>query len=145
MRSFKLWLYLLIFTWYILYTFALTHLWRGGWGTGSSNAHPSDRISYLPSTIHNQATLRLGIIWLIIILTLSSTLSHRWCSLCSALFLALWLSLSRIGWLGADEIFLRDPKSTLWLETFFQCPAHSNGRRLRSGDKNTVRNGSRLW
>ena len=43
-----------------------------------------------------------------------------------------------------DEIFLRGPKSTLWLETFFQCPAHSNGRRLRDGDRNTVRNGSRL-
>ena len=40
---------------------------------------------------------------------------------------------------GKDEIFLRGPKSTLWLEIFFQCPANSNGRRLRSGDKNTVR------
>ena len=38
-----------------------------------------------------------------------------------------------------DKIFLQGPKSTLWLEAFFQCPAHSNGRRLQSGDKNTVR------
>ena len=78
---------------------------------------------------------------------LSSTLSHRWRSLSSPLFLALWLSLSCIGWMANvnDEIFLRGPKSTLWSETFFQCPAHSNGRRLRSGDKNTVRSGSRLW
>ena len=42
-----------------------------------------------------------------------------------------------------DKIFLRGPKSTLWLETFFQCQAHSNGRRSRSGDENTVRNGSK--
>ena len=38
-----------------------------------------------------------------------------------------------------NEIFLRGPKSTLWLETFFQCPPRSDGRRLRNGDKNTVR------
>ena len=38
-----------------------------------------------------------------------------------------------------DEIFLQGPKGTLWLEAFFQCQAHSNGRRLQSGDKNTVR------
>ena len=44
-----------------------------------------------------------------------------------------------------DEIFLPGPKSTLLLEIFFQCPPHSNGRRLRSGDKNTVRDGSKLW
>ena len=44
-----------------------------------------------------------------------------------------------------DEIFLRGPKSTLWLEVFFQCPAHLNGRHLRNGDKNSVRDGSRLW
>ena len=64
------------------------------------------------------------------------------------LFWALCLSLSYIGRMAnvKDEIFfLRAPKNTLWSETFFQCPAHSNGRRLRSGDKNTVREGSRLW
>jgi hypothetical protein len=31
------------------------------------------------------------------------------------------------------------------LEAFFQCPARSNGRRLRSGEKNTVRDILRLW
>ena len=73
--------------------------------------------------------------------------SHRWRSLSSPLFLALWLSLSCIGWIAnvKDEIFLRGLKSTLWLEAFFQCPAHSNGRLLRSGDKNTVRDGSWSW
>ena len=134
-----------IFTVHFIYV-ALTHLWHWLGGTGLSNVHPSDHISYLPNTsIPSQVILRLGIIWWIIILMPSSTLSHRWRSLCSALFLALWLSLSCIEWLGADEIFLRGPKSTLWLETFFQCPAHSNGRRLRSGDKNTVRDRSKLW
>ena len=44
-----------------------------------------------------------------------------------------------------DEIFLRGPKSILWLEAFFQCPTHSNGRHLRNGDKNTVCDGLRLW
>ena len=37
------------------------------------------------------------------------------------------------------EIFLRGPKSTLWLEAFFQYPAHSKGRRMGSGEKHTVR------
>ena len=55
--------------------------------------------------------------------------------------------MSCIGWMlnVKDESFLQGPKSTLWLDAFFQCPPHSNGRRLRSGDKNTVRNGSRFW
>ena len=79
----------------------------------------------------------------------SSTLSHRWRSLSSLLSSVLWLSLSCIGWMAKveHEIFLRGPKSTLWLEAFFQYPAHSNGRRMRSGEKNTVRDasGSRLW
>ena len=44
-----------------------------------------------------------------------------------------------------DEIFLQGPPGTLWLEAFSQWPAHSNGRRLRNGDKNTVRNGSGLY
>ena len=84
--------------------------------------------SYVPNTIPSQVTLRLGIIWLIIILTLSSTLSHRWRSLCSALFLALWLSLSCIGWLGADEIFLRGPKVPFdWKPSF-------NAWHTRMGD-----------
>ena len=43
------------------------------------------------------------------------------------------------------ETFLRVPESTLSSEAFFHCPPHGNGRRLRSGDKNTVRDGSRLW
>ena len=80
--------------------------------------------------------------------TLCSTFSHKWHSLCSTLFLSPWLSLWFIGCTMAnvkDEIFLPGQKSTLSLETFFQCPAHSNGRRLRSGDKNTVCNGMRLW
>ena len=38
-----------------------------------------------------------------------------------------------------DAIILRDLRSSLLLETFFQCPVHSSGRRLQSGDKNTVR------
>ena len=79
---------------------------------------------------------------------LSSTLSHRWPSISLPLFSAPWLSSLCIGWMAnvvKDEIFLRGPKSILWLEAFFQCPAHSNGRRLRSGDKNSVRYGSRLW
>ena len=81
---------------------------------------------------------------------LSSTLSHRWPwrSLSSPLVLALWLSSSCIGWMAnvKDEIFLRGLESTLWLEAFFQCPAHSNGRHMRSGEKSTVRHtGSRLW
>jgi hypothetical protein len=72
---------------------------------------------------------------------------HRWRSFSLSLFLALWLFLSCIGWMADvnDEIFPQGPKNTLWLETFFRCPARSNGRRLRSGDKNTVRDGSRLW
>ena len=37
-----------------------------------------------------------------------------------------------------DVIFLQDPKSSLLSETFFQCLEHSNGRHLRSGEKNTV-------
>ena len=78
-------------------------------------------------------------------LLLVQTPSHRCRSLSLPLLLALWLSLSCIGWIVKDEIFLRGPKSTLLLEAFFQCPAKSNGRRLRSGDKNTVRNGSRPW
>ena len=79
--------------------------------------------------------------------TLSSTFFHRWRSLSSSLFLALWLSLSCIGQMAnvKEEIFLLGPKSTLWLETFFQCRAHSNGKHLRSGDENIVRDRSRLW
>ena len=77
--------------------------------------------------------------------------TYRWRSLTGSfpLFLALWQSLSRIGWIAyvKDEIFLRGPGSTLWLEAFFQCPAHSNGRHMGSGEKNIVRDasGSRLW
>ena len=73
-------------------------------------------------------------------------LSDRWRSLAlsSPLLLALWLSLSCIGWMVnvEDKIFLRGPRSTLWLEAFSQCPGHSNGRHLRSGEENTVRDGS---
>ena len=73
-------------------------------------------------------------------------LSHRWYSFSSPLFSVLWLSQSLlcIGWMANvnDAIFLRGPKSILWSETFFQCRTHSNGRRLRSGDKNTVCDGS---
>ena len=77
--------------------------------------------------------------------------TYRWRSLTGSfpLFLALWQSLSCIGWIAyvKDEIFLRGPESTLWLEAFFQCPAHSNGRHMGSGGKNIVRDasGSRLW
>ena len=38
-----------------------------------------------------------------------------------------------------SETFLRGPKYTHLLEAFFQCPAHSNGRRMQSGGKSTVR------
>ena len=92
-------------------------------------------------------TIRLGITWLIIILRPSQfNTSQRWHSLTGSLFLPLWLSSLCIGWMAnvEDEIFLQVQKSTLWLETFFRCPAHLNGRRLRSGEKNTVRDGSRL-
>ena len=66
--------------------------------------------------------------------------SCRWCSISLSWFLALLLSWSCIGWTAnvKDGIFLRGPKSSLLLETFFQCPPHSNGRHLQSGDKNTV-------
>ena len=99
-------------------------------------------------------TLKLGITWLTIILmqsSKSSTLFHRWRSLSSpsSLFFALWLPLPCIGsgWMAnvKDEIFLRGLESTLWLETFFQCPAHSNGRHFRSGDENIVCDRLRLW
>ena len=80
---------------------------------------------------------------------LSSTLSYRWRSLAlsSPFFSAPWLSLSCIGWMAnvVKDVFLLVPKSTLWLETFFQCLAHSNGRLMPNGDKITVRDRSRLW
>ena len=73
----------------------------------------------------------------------SSTPHYRWRSLSLPSFLALWLFLPCIG--CNDEISLRGPKNILWLGTFYQCPEHSNGRRLRSGDKNTVCDAWRLW
>ena len=59
-------------------------------------------------------------------------------------FLELLPSSSCIGWMAdvGDYIFLRGLKSSLSLGTFFQCPAHSNGRHLQDGDKNTVRDWS---
>ena len=72
----------------------------------------------------NHWSSRITLLSNIITSWLSLTLSHRWCSLTSLLFLPLWPSLSCIGWMAnvEDEIFLRGPKSTLWLEAFFQCP-----------------------
>ena len=118
----------------------------------NTNSSAFRAASYLPQTYRTTLNLSRAR-WVTVIYPnaklLNSTYSYRWRSLSSpsTFFLAFWLSLSCIGWMANlnDEIFLRGPKNTLWLETYFHCPAHLNGRRLRSGDKNTVRDNSRLW
>ena len=64
---------------------------------------------------------------------------YRWHCLLLSL-LELLVSSSCIGGVAnvTGVIFLQGQRSSLWSETFFQCPPESNGRRMQSGEKNTV-------
>ena len=65
---------------------------------------------------------------------------HRWPCLCLFSFLELLVSLSCTGGVANlnGGIFLLGLRSFLLSEAFFQCQAEPSGRRLRSGEKNTV-------
>ena len=90
-------------------------------------------------------------IWLIIILAKSSSFdTFLPMTLTQLTFVFSTLAVFLMYWMNGESRRRSLPpgaKSTLWLEAFFQCPAHSNGRRIGIGEKSTVRNasGSRLW
>ena len=65
---------------------------------------------------------------------------HRWHRLKLLSFLELLVSLSSTGVANVNgSIFLPGPRSFLLSGTFLQCLPEPSGRRLRNGEKNTVR------